>query len=70
MDIGIVIFCIAGCILRNAVMIVLRDSQEIIMHMLYDSTSSFCYKFPKWSCMLLIQTVLKKIYKERVDFHF
>ena len=27
----IVIFCIAGCISRNAVMIVLRDSQEIIM---------------------------------------
>lgn len=27
----IVILCIAGCISRNAVMIVLRDSQEIII---------------------------------------
>ena len=31
----IVILCIAGCISRNAVMIVLRDSQEIIMHICF-----------------------------------
>ena len=41
----IVIFCIAGCISRNAVMIVLSDLQEIIVHMLYDTTgtNSYCW---------------------------